>query len=60
MASRKKFWYVADRDCERHGKMVTVGGPYRHAETAGAVRDEMERNPREKRNLWVVWEFAAA
>jgi hypothetical protein len=56
---RDPGWYVIDRE---HG-YVCLRGPYKHAETAGAVREEMERNwddgdhyhPREDtRNLAIV------
>jgi hypothetical protein len=34
-------------------------GPYKHEETAGAVRDEMERSGHRTWNLWIIGEELA-
>ena len=68
---RRRVWYVANRNAVMpDGKMLTLRGPYKHAETAAAVRAEMERAeregpaperglPRNKKtwNLRIVWEW---
>ena len=48
-------WYIVDRDTDR-----VLRGPYENAETAGAVRREMERGEQyDEMNLWVVSEAYA-
>lgn len=47
----KKPWYVSDRS----RGLAPVRGPYRHQETAAAVRSELEnRHPEREWNLWVT------
>ncbi len=45
-------WYVVDRN----NQYFIHRGPYKHSETAGAVRQEMEMSADERKrwNLWVV------
>jgi hypothetical protein len=52
---REKGWYVADRFT-----YLIHRGPYKYAETAGAVRAEMERYKRyDHMNLWPIDEKMA-
>lgn len=43
-------WYVTDHDNDDK----VVRGPFPTSETAAAVRAEIERDPKEERNLWVL------
>lgn len=48
-------WFIVDRDTD-----AVLRGPYATAETAGAVRTEMERSDHwAERNLWIVSEAYA-
>ena len=50
------MWYVANRD----RNLEKIRGPYKHSETAGAVRRELEdRFPNKTWNLWVIWDDPA-
>ncbi len=44
-------WYIYDRESDQ-----LLRGPYKHRETAAAVREEMERNATAVENAkWSLW-----
>jgi hypothetical protein len=48
-------WYLQDQD---HPERGLLRGPYRYAETAAAIRSEMERRGyySTRGNLWIVYQ----
>jgi len=54
---RTKVWFVKEIETKK-----ILRGPYKHSETAAAVRAEMEKHlnkwQAENWNLWIVWEWS--